>query len=402
MTRSAYQEDNSMRRRISWISGIAWLLSASLALAGEARTEADAQLKATVENAAKAVMQSYDIPGLSIAITDQGRQHFYDFGTTSRDGNQPVSPDTLFELGSISKTFTATLAAWAQADGQLSLTARIDNYLPQLRDSRLGKLPVYHLATHTAGGFPLQVPEKVQNEQQLMAYFRAWQPQYLAGTHRSYANPSIGLLGMVAARSMKMPFDQAMEKQLFPALGLRDTWLQVPTGRLAAYAQGYDKSNAPVRLNPGVLSAEAYGVKSSSRDLLRFIEAHLSASATGDSLQRALLKTRTGYFRAGPMTQDMIWEQYDAPIRLDALLQGNAREMVFESQRVEEIHPPLPAKSDVWINKTGSTNGFGGYVAFLPERKLGIVVLANRNYPNEERVRLAWRILGELGCCSTD
>lgn len=391
-----------MRRIISCISGIAWLLSASPALAGEARPEPDDRLKATVENAAQAVMQSYEIPGLSIAITDQGRQRFYDFGTTSRDGNQPVSPDTLFELGSISKTFTATLAAWAQANGQLSLTTRIDNYLPQLRDSRLGKLPVYHLATHTAGGFPLQVPEKVQNEQQLMAYFRAWQPQYLAGTHRSYANPSIGLLGMVAARSMKMPFDQAMEKRLFPALGLRDTWLQVPTGRLAAYAQGYDKTNAPVRLNPGVLSAEAYGVKSSSRDLLRFIEAHLTASATGDSLQRALLDTRTGYFRTGPMTQDMIWEQYDAPIRLDALLQGNAREMVFESQRVEELAPPLPAKGDVWINKTGSTNGFGGYVAFLPERKLGIVVLANRNYPNEERVRLAWRVLNELGCCSKD
>ncbi|MEG5265825.1 class C beta-lactamase [Pseudomonas sp. JDS28PS106] len=387
-----------MRRRITCISGIAWLLGAGLALA---QGTPDDGLRTTLEEAAREVMQRYDIPGLSIAVTDQGRQRFYDFGTTSRQSDQPVSPDTLFELGSISKTFTATLAAWAQANGQLSLTARIDSYLPQLRDSRLGKLPVYHLATHTAGGFPLQMPEQVQNEQQLMAYFRAWQPQYLAGTQRSYANPSIGLLGVVAARGMKMPFDQAMEKQLFPALGLRDTWLQVPTGRLADYAQGYDKTNAPVRLNPGVLSAEAYGVKSSSRDLLRFVEAHLTASATGDSLQRALLDTRMGYFKVGPMTQAMIWEQYDAPLHLDALLQGNSREMVFESQRVEELAPPLPAKDDVWVNKTGSTNGFGGYVAFLPERKLGIVVLANRNYPNEERVRLAWRVLNELGCCSS-
>ena len=387
-----------MRRRITCISGIAWLLSAGLALA---QGTSDDSLRTTVEEAAHAVMQRYDIPGLSIAVTDQGRQHFYDFGTSSRESHHPVTADTLFELGSISKTFTATLAAWAQVNGQLSLNGRIDSYLPQLRDSRLGKLPVYHLATHTAGGFPLQMPEQLQNEQQVMAYFRAWQPQYLAGTHRSYANPSIGLLGMVTARSMKIPFDQAMEKQLFPALGLRDTWLQVPTGRLADYAQGYDKTNAPVRLNPGVLSAEAYGVKSSSRDLLRFVEAHLTASATGDSLQRALLDTRMGYFKVGPMTQAMIWEQYDAPLRLDALLQGNSREMVFESQRVEELAPPLPAKDDVWVNKTGSTNGFGGYVAFLPERKLGIVVLANRNYPNEERVRLAWRVLNELGCCSS-
>ena len=388
-----------MRRKISCISGIAWLLSAGLALAQDADSQADERLAATVRDAARAAMQSYDIPGLSIAITDQGRQRFYDFGATARQGDRPVDPDTLFELGSISKTFTATLAALAQANGQLSLTARIDSYLPQLRDSRLGKLPLYHLATHTVGGFPLQVPEKVQNEQQLVAYFRAWQPQYLAGTHRSYANPSIGLLGMLAARSMRMPFDQAMEKRLFPALGLRDTWLQVPADRMAAYAQGYDKANKPVRLNPGVLAAEAYGVKSTSRDLLRFVEAHLAATAPDTPLDRALLDTRAGYFQVGAMTQSLIWEQYRSPVRLEDLLAGNSASMALDTHRVAEMSPPVPARGDVWVNKTGSTNGFGGYVAFLPERKLGIVVLANKNYPNEERVRLAWRILSELGCC---
>jgi beta-lactamase class C len=395
-----------MHRRIACGFGVALLaslgLGAGLATADERLSLTDDRLAAAVEDAASSVMRGYDIPGLSIAITDQGRQHFYNFGTASRQTGQPVSSDTLFEVGSISKTFTATLATWAQANGQLSLTARIDTYLTPLRDSRLGKLPAFHLATHTAGGFPLQVPEKIRNEQQLMAYFKAWQPQYLAGTHRSYANPSIGLLGMIAARSMKMPFEEAMEKQLFPALGLNDTWLNVPADRLQAYAQGYDKTGSPVRLNPGVLAAEAYGIKSSSRDLLRFVEAHLAAAATDTPLERALLDTRTGYFRTGAMTQDLVWEQYPQPVQLNALLSGNSSKMTLETQRVETLDPPLPAQDRVWINKTGSTNGFGAYIAFVPDRKLGIVVLANRNYPNEERVKLAWRVLSELGCCSTD
>ncbi|KEZ66688.1 hypothetical protein C5I_0134035, partial [Pseudomonas syringae pv. syringae FF5] len=148
--------------------------------------------------------------GLSIAVTRQGKQQFYTYGVASKATGQPVTRDTLFELGSISKTFTATLATWAQANGQLSLTQSIDSYIPQLQATRLGKVPVFHLGTHTAGGFPLQVPDKVQNTRQLMEYFKAWQPDYLPGTHRTYANPSVGLLGMVAARSMKLPYEQAL------------------------------------------------------------------------------------------------------------------------------------------------------------------------------------------------
>lgn len=380
---------------------VLFLLAASavfchLAMANTLGPDFDAR----VQTAAEEVMEQYGIPGLAIALTRNGKQRFYSYGVASKDTQQPVSRDTLFELGSISKTFTVTLATHAQAKGLLSLGDSPGTYLPSLRGSALDRVTLINLGTHTAGGFPLQVPEAIGNTQQLLDYFKAWQPTYAPGSHRTYANPSIGLLGMIAAKALNLPFDAALEQQLFAELGMPDSHIQVPASKLPRYAQGYNKEDAPVRLNPGVLAAEAYGVKSSAKDLIRFIEANLGRTETGPTLARALADTRRGYFQIGAMTQDLIWEQYSYPVTLATLLEGNANRMVFESMAATPLNPPLPPQDAVWVNKTGSTNGFSAYLAFVPAKQLGIVLLANKNHPSEARVRLAHRILSELDCCA--
>lgn len=348
-----------------------------------------------IDDAAQAVMREYDVPGLAIAVTRDGWQQFYSYGVASRQTQAKVSRDTLFEVGSISKTYTATLAAYAEALGRLSLNDSPARFVPALRDSEFGKLTLVHLGTHTGGGFPLQVPDAVRNDAQLIDYLKAWKPRYPAGTYRTYANPSIGMLGVVAARSLDQPFVQAMEKTLFPKLGLTHTYIDVPAAAMGDYAQGYNKQDAPVRVNPGVLAAQAYGVKTSARDLLRFVEANMGTP--GDAaIARAVARTQVGYYRIGDMTQDLAWEQLAYPVALDALLAANAGTLNSQSHPATALHPPLAPQQEVWINKTGSTNGFGAYVAFVPARKAGIVILANKNYPNEARVRLAYRILEEL------
>jgi beta-lactamase class C len=104
---------------------------------------------------------------------------------------RPVTGDTLFEVGSVSKTFTATLVAYAQSAGHLSLSDHASKYLPALRGSSFDNISLLNLGTHTSGGLPLQVPDDVKDNEQLMRYFRDWKPAYAPGSFRTYTNPSI-------------------------------------------------------------------------------------------------------------------------------------------------------------------------------------------------------------------
>lgn len=349
-------------------------------------------LEEQVRDVAQQVMRDNDIPGLAIAISDNGKQYFYEFGVADQASGRAVSRDTLFELGSISKTFSASLAARAALDGKLALQAQTADYLPELAGTPFGKLTLLNLATHTNGGMPLQLPDAIHDNAQLLAWLRQWQPQHSPDTWRAYANPSIGMLGVITAKQLQVPFASALQEQLLPALGLQHTFVQVPAQQQALYAWGYDKDGKPVRVNPGVLADEAYGVKSSSRDMLRFVEANLGRLDLPAPLQQALDDTRRGHYQRGAMTQDLVWEQYDYPLALQTLIDGNDNRYALEGTPVTALRPPLAPQSKVWVNKTGATNGFGAYVAFVPQLQRGVVLLANRNYPNGERVKLAWRL----------
>ncbi len=367
----------------------------SIALAHAADIAQDS-VKRVVDNAILPVMNTYGVPGMAVGLIVSGRPYVFDYGVASVETRKPVGHHTLFELGSISKTFTATLASYAQVSGHLSFSDKPSKYLPSLRGSKFDDVSLLTLATHTPGGMPLQVPGNIKNIDQLMKYFADWQPSYAPGTYRTYANPSIGLLGLIAAKSMHQDFTALMEERLFPALGMTSTYINVPKAKMANYAQGYTQDDAPIRMANAVLSSEAYGVKSTATDIIRFLAANMNSVRLNAKLQRAITDTHTGYFKVGDMTQDLIWEQYSYPVDLKTLLMGNSPAMIFDATPVTPITPPQEPRQDVFINKTGTTNGFGAYVAFVPEKLMGIVILANKNYPIDERVAIAHQILTQL------
>lgn len=362
-------------------------------MAGQAT---DSQIEAAVNRAVLPVMQQQGIAGMAVAVTVNGKPHYFNYGVASKETGQAVSADTLFEIGSVSKTFTATLAAYAQASGKLSLSDKASQVWPALQGSAFDTVSVLQLGTYSGGGLPLQFPAEADSPQTMLSYFKQWKPLYAPGSHRQYSNPSLGLFGYLAARSLGVPFDEAMENILLPKLGLKHTFLKVPQNQMSLYAQGYNKNDQPVRVGPGALDSEAYGVKTSASDLLRYVQANLEPARLEKTLQQAIAITHTGYYQVGDTTQGLGWEFYPYPVKLDTLLNGNSAQMAYEANTVQWLNPPQAPRQDALFNKTGSTSGFGAYVAYVPQKQIGIVILANRNYPNAERIRIAHAVLEAL------
>ena len=365
-------------------------------LLGAGHCLAATDLRAVVDASVKPLMQQQSIPGLVVGVLQDGKTQYFNYGVANQDTRKAVSEHTLFEIGSVSKTFTATLAGYAVATGRLTLSAPASQYLPALHGSAFDHISVLNLGTYSAGGLPLQFPREADNTQHMISYFQHWTPALTPGTQRLYSNPSLGLFGYLAAQSLKQPFDQAMEKTLLPKLGLKHTFITVPKSQMNLYAQGYGKDGKPVRVGPGAMDSEAYGIKTSASDLLHYVQANLDPTRLEKPLQQAITTTHTGYYTVDGMTQGLGWEMYPYPISLDALVNGNSTQMAMEPHPVKWLTPAQSPHADTLVNKTGSTNGFGAYVAYVPSKRLGVVILANKNYPNGERVKLAHGLLDAM------
>ncbi|HHX8522685.1 TPA: class C beta-lactamase [Vibrio diabolicus] len=362
-----------------------------------AKTEltVSSQLKSVVDECAKGLMNEYDIPGLAVAVTIDGKRYFYNYGFADESKGSLVTNDTIFELGSISKTFAATLTGYAQEKGKLNMDDKVKDYIPELENSVLGNTKLVHVATYTAGGLPLQFPSEVTNDADMMQYYKTWKPEYEAGTKRKYSNPSIGLFGYIGALSMKSDYTEMMETVILPELGMTNTFVDVPKDQLNNYAFGYSSEGKPVRVNPGILDAQAYGIKSTSLDMLQYIEANMGQAQLNTDIENALERTHTKYFDTDTFTQAVGWEGYDYPVSLSQLLKGNSSDVILNAKPVQASVSGTLGR-DVWYNKTGSTGGFGAYVAYVPSEKIGIVILANKNYPNAERVEAAYNIISSV------
>ncbi len=356
-------------------------------------TPKDQEIKKLVDQNFKPLLEKYDVPGMAVGVIQNNKKYEMYYGLQSVQDKKAVNSSTIFELGSVSKLFTATAGGYAKNKGKISFDDTPGKYWKELKNTPIDQVNLLQLATYTSGNLALQFPDEVKIDQQVLTFFKDWKPKNSIGEYRQYSNPSIGLFGKVVALSMNKPFDQVLEKTIFPALGLKHSYVNVPKTQMQNYAFGYNQENQPIRVNPGPLDAPAYSVKSTLPDMLSFIHANLNPQKYPADIQRAINETHQGRYQVNTMYQALGWEEFSYPATLQTLLDSNSEQIVMKPNKVTAISKEPSVKM---YHKTGSTTGFGTYVVFIPKENIGLVMLTNKRIPNEERIKAAYAVLNAI------
>src|SRR5581483_1494095 len=171
-------------------------------------------------------IERHVFPGAVVLIAAAGRIcHYRAYGTTmyGAPGSQPVRPDTIYDIASLTKLFTATAVLRLCDVGIVALDAPIAAYLPGLR---AGGVTIWHLLTHTSG---LDIRLSTLRHGGRASVWEAvsqLEPAHPPGTTVAYTNVNSFLLGELVATCCGAPLDQALQELVIGPLSLTDTSFQ--------------------------------------------------------------------------------------------------------------------------------------------------------------------------------
>lgn len=300
-------------------------LSSAPALAAVGRAQGRGQRRAgpvdrrfaAVADVVQAKMREYRVPAVGLGLWADGHETLRGFGVTSLDDPQPVTPETLFTIASISKTMTATAVMRLVHEGKVDLRAPVQRYVPEFRvldDETSRTVSLWHCLTHTPGWEGQLTTE--DRGAAALAHFAGsilpTLPQLApAGRVWSYNNAGFALSGRVIETVTGKSIHDALRDLVFAPLGLTRTATRLTeamTYRLTLGHRDRDGAVEVIRPFQTTSSTTAGGVLTSIADILRYARFHLGdgAGARGQHLSRELVALmRTPQFQKHGTTDQM-------------------------------------------------------------------------------------------------
>lgn len=296
--------------------------------------------------------------GVVVGLVDAKGARFYSRGLMDVRGKRTVGPDTLFEIGSITKTFTSLLLADMVVKGEVKLDDPISKYLPAgvKAPSRNGReITFLDLATHTSGlpRMPSNIkpadpmnPYKDYTADKMYEYLNGHKLNFDVGANYLYSNIGAGVLGQVLTLRAGKDYETLVRERILAPLGMSDTTITLGGGLAERFATAHDEKLKPTGPWDFTGLAGAGAIRSTARDMLKYAAANLGLVKTPLSAAMALTHEPGRVFEKMGMALGLGWH-------------------LFQSR----------GAVIVWHN--GGTGGFRSYLGLCPKTGTGIVVLSN-------------------------
>ncbi len=261
-------------------------------------TDEDFQL---LSNFILAEMRRLNVPGVAVGLLHAGQEYLAGFGVTSIENPLPVTADTLFQIGSTTKTITGTIVMQLVEQKLIDLDEPVITYLPdlQLRDKTAEKtVTMRHLLTHMGGWVGDFFRETGSGDDSLARYVAemATLPQVVpVGQIWSYNNAGFGLAGRVIEAVTGQTYEAVAQERVLDLLGMSNSFFFPADviSRRFVVGHRFDAEQRVVVERPWALARSAHavgGLCSSARDQLRYARFHLG---DGTVAGRRLLRPET-------------------------------------------------------------------------------------------------------------
>jgi CubicO group peptidase (beta-lactamase class C family) len=293
-------------------------------------------------------------PGIFIGISRNGEKAFYDYGYADTASKKRFGSETVFEIGSITKTFAANLLFQLDAKGIVNADRSLASCIPgvDVNDSALSKITLKQIASHTSGlprlpsdldkinGYTMMQPYLHYTRNELYPFLK--QLKNIRPGKYAYSNLGFGTLVSILENETKESFESLLYKYIWQPLGMSSSYVNTIKGRDSATGYFYGKAAPYWQFD---CMAGAGAIKSNAVDMLKYLDGHIQPSNKGFS--EVVDKITTRISSAGP-----------------------AMDVAYGWHLMPELKHKL-----IWHN--GGTYGFSTFCAFEPVTKNSIIVVSN-------------------------
>lgn len=310
-----------------------------------------------VDSVARTYIDMSKTMSLSIGIIKNGVIYTYQYGETDKKTLRLPDNSTLYEIGSISKTFTGTLLAQAILDKKINLDDDIRLHLPEAYPNLAFKgqpIRIRDLANHTSGlprlpldlsfqkGYTLLNPYKFYTSDKVLKYLHNIKMDTVSGIKSVYSNYGTGLLGVILEQKYGMSYEDLVKKYITQPLGMTRTKIIITPQDSTIFAKPHSADGNESSYWDITGLAGAGAIRSNMTDMLEYVKANMDKSLPIlDMAQKPTFRINT-----------------------------NAQIGLFWQLSTTK-------KGDLFVWHNGATGGFSSFCGFIKERNIGVVLLSN-------------------------